>query len=42
MNVISNSNSSNIKSNLNINDIYNSINDNSSITDFRVNDWVIS
>jgi hypothetical protein len=38
MNVISDGNSSSVKSNLDINDTYNLINDNSSTTDFKEND----
>jgi hypothetical protein len=38
INVISDSDSSSAESNLDINDIYDLINDNSSITDFREND----
>jgi hypothetical protein len=38
MNVIFDSDSSSVESNLNINDTYNSVNDDSSITDFGEND----
>jgi hypothetical protein len=38
MNVISNSDSSSAESNLNINDIYNLVNNNSSIINFKEND----
>jgi hypothetical protein len=38
MNVISNNDSSSIESNLNINNIYNLVNNNFSITDFGEND----
>jgi hypothetical protein len=37
MNVISNSNLSSVKSNLDINNTYNSVNNNSNITNFREN-----